>query len=89
VVEVGQRSKAKRVLFLLGCIGVVLVGALLLGWTLAWLAWDNSIFENYTWLEWITFGNLLRSEFTWPVYGAVVGPLLLLGWWIVHVTRMW
>jgi hypothetical protein len=31
-------------LFVLGCIGVVLVGAILLGVTLAWLAWDNALF---------------------------------------------
>jgi hypothetical protein len=77
------------VLFILGCIGVVLVGAILLGWTLAWLAWDNALFENYSWLEWITFGSVLRSEISFPVYGAIAGPLCLLGWWIGRVTGMW
>jgi hypothetical protein len=76
-------------LFILGCIGVVLVGAVLLGWTLAWLALDNSMFENYSWLEWLAFGTLLRSEISFPIYGAIAGPLLLLGWWIGHATGMW
>jgi hypothetical protein len=77
------------VLFILGCIGVVFVGALILGWTLAWLAWDNAMFQNYSWLEWVTFGSRLESEISFPVYGAIAGPLLLLGWWIGHVTHMW
>jgi len=68
---------------------VVLVGAILLGVTLAWLAWDNALFEKYSWLEWVTFGSFLESEFSFPVYGAIAGPLCLLGWWIGHVTGMW
>jgi hypothetical protein len=84
-----RERRALRVLFILGCIGVVLIGAILLGWTLAWLAWDNAIFENYSWFEWITFGSLLQSEFTFPIYGVIACPLLLLGWWIGHVTGMW
>jgi len=77
------------VLFILGCIGVVLVGALLLGWTLAWLALDNTMFGNYSWLEWIAFGSFLENQISFPIYGAVAMPLLLLGWWIGHMTGMW
>jgi hypothetical protein len=84
-----RERRALSVLFILGSIGVVLIGAILLGWTLAWLAWDNAMFENYSWFEWITFGSLLQSEFTFPIYGAIACPLLLLGWWIGHMTGMW
>jgi hypothetical protein len=84
-----HERKAMRMLFILGCVGVVFFGALLLGWTLAWLAWDNAMFENYSWLEWITFGSFLESEISFRVYGAIAGALLLLGWWIGHVTHMW
>ena len=76
-------------LFILGCIGVVLVGALLLGWTLAWLALDNTMFGNYSWLEWIAFGSFLENQISFRIYGAVAMPLLLLGWWIGHMTGMW
>jgi hypothetical protein len=34
------------VLFILGCVGVVLIGAILLGLTLAWLAVDNAMFAE-------------------------------------------
>jgi hypothetical protein len=67
----------------------VIVGALLLGWTLAWLALDNSMFENYTWPEWIAFGSFLQDKISFPIYGVVAVPLSMLGWWIGHVTQMW
>jgi hypothetical protein len=76
------------VLFILGCIGVVLIGAILLGLTLTWLAVDNALFADYSWLQWFTFGRL-EAEFTFRVYAAIAAALCFAGYWIGHATGMW
>jgi hypothetical protein len=76
------------VLFIAGCVGVVFIGALLLGLTLAWLAVDNAMFTDYSWLEWFTFGSL-QAELSFRVYLAIAGALCFVGYWIGHVTGMW
>jgi len=76
------------VLFILGCIGVVFIGAVLIFVTLAWLAAHNAMFSDYSWFEWITFGSEL-SSLSWELYLAVVAGLGFVAYWIGHATGMW
>lgn len=86
-VDLHEKGREK-VLFILGCIGVVFIGAVLIFVTLAWLAADNAMFSDYSWFEWITFGSEL-SSLSWELYLAVVAGLGFVGYWIGHATGMW
>jgi hypothetical protein len=71
-------------LFILGCIGGVLIGALLIGLTLVWLAFDNAYFSERGWIEWWVWGDL-----SFRVYCMLAGVLLFVGYWIGRATGMW
>jgi hypothetical protein len=74
--------------FVLGCVGVVFIAAMLMLLTLAWLAVDNALFADYSWLEWLTVGSL-EAEFTFRVYALIAGGLCFVGYWIGRGTGMW
>jgi regulator of protease activity HflC (stomatin/prohibitin superfamily) len=76
------------VLFVLGCIGVVFIAAILILVMIAWLAAENAMFGNYTWAEWFAFGSYL-SDLSSGVFFAIAGGLCFVGYWIGHVTGMW
>ncbi len=75
-------------LFILGCVGVVFIAAILILVTLAWLAAENTLFGEYTWFEWITVGTYL-SDLTTGAYFMIVGGICFVGYWIGHATGMW
>jgi hypothetical protein len=75
-------------LFLLGCIGVVFIAAIVVLFTIAWMAGQNVLFSNHSRLEWLTFLGQLW-DLSMGAYFVIVGALCYVAYWIGHSTGMW